>query len=300
MDGLYTFLKEGLLNKSNKTNTISLEEALVDALNQDWPNMADIYYDQTMPTWVVEIKGDTAYILRKDYDDKVVPVTCHIGSHTLNVIKNTKIKEIEAPGFILRDESNAINKLSNISLHSTDKRPVFPFRFYKTWELENVTFKSDSIMSSVDYFRLDRSLIIKKNVKLGNEVINIAKIGDTETLGYDYSAVKKFKCIIGENNPLCIQIIKWLEQKKDGVAKDEDLEKLIGDIPPSAKRYEYAIRPDSIWDIHLEILDPKYNSSQWEWNGFCINAWRNRRNNSKTYNFMDDPDIPVYKKKKIN
>lgn len=60
----------------------------------------------------------------------------------------------------------------------------------------------------------------------------------------------------------------------------------------------------SIWDIHLEILDPKYNSSQWEWNGFCINAWRNRRNNSKTYNFMDDPDIPadipVYKKKKIN
>ena len=197
-----------------------------------WPNMADIYHDQTMPTWVVEIKGDTAYIFGKDYNGKAVPVTCHIGPYTLNAIKNTKIKKIEALSFILRDKGNAVNRLSDISLHSTNKQPVFPFRFYETWELENVTFKSDSRLNSVEYFRYNRSLIIKKNVKLQNEMVNIAKIGDIETLGYDYSAVKRFKCIIPAENPLCNQIIKWLEQKKECVAKDEDLKKLIGNIPP--------------------------------------------------------------------
>ena len=200
--------------------------------------------------------------------------------------------------FILRDKGNAVSRLSDISLHSTDKHTVYPFRFYKTWELENVTFKSDSAMRSIEYFRHNRSLIIKKNVKLGNEVVNIAEMGDVETLGYDYSAVKEFKCTIPAENPLGNRIIKWLEQKKGGVAKDEDLKKLIGDIPPIAKKYEYVIQPDSILNIHLEILNPKHSSSPWKWNGFCINAWKRRGVYGEKYNFMDDPTYYYTKRTK--
>ena len=301
MKTLSVFL-EGLLNKGNKTGLIPPEEVLVDAMTKDWSNMADIYHDQTMPTWVVEIKGDTAYIFGKDYNGKVVPVTCHIGPYTLNAIKNTKIKKIEALSFILRDKGNAVSRLSDISLHSTNKQPVFPFRFYETWELENVTFKSDSNLNSVEYFRYNRSLIIKKNVKLQNEMVNIAKIGDIETLGYDYSAVKRFKCIIPAENPLCNQIIKWLGQKKEGVAKDEDLKKLIGNIPPIATSYEYVIEQDSTWNIHMKIYNDsmmKFNRDpSWDWNGLHIQAYRQRGTNGKTYSFIGDPTYQYTKRRK--
>ena len=64
MKTLSVFL-EGLLNKGNKTGLIPPEEVLVDAMTKDWPNMADIYHDQTMPTWVVEIKGGYCLYIRK-------------------------------------------------------------------------------------------------------------------------------------------------------------------------------------------------------------------------------------------
>lgn len=304
MDGLYTFLKEGLLNKSNKTGLIPPEEVLTNAMTQDWQDVLSRYQISPMPTWVVKMDNDEASVFSKGEHGNN-PVEVPIGTHVLAALKDTRIKKITAHAFTLGDwkTRNTTKELSNITLQSTNMHSaVSAFDFKGNWKLENVILKSDMGSYLGDYYGYNRSLIIKKNVKLQNRGVDIGRIGDTETLGYDYSEVERFKCSIPYKNPLSVQIIEWLDQKKEGVAKDEDLKKLIGNIPPIATSYEYVIEQDSTWNIHMKIYNDsmmKFNRDpSWDWNGLHIQAYRQRGANGKTYSLIGDSTYQYTKRRK--
>ena len=306
MKTLSVFL-EGLLNKSNKTNIIFSEDVLINAMTKDWQDVLGRYITSPMPTWMVEIDDDdNVSVFNRNGDGKNIPTTFPVGSNVLAALKTIKAKKVTAHAFALGDwkTRNTIKELNNIILHSTNPYPaVTAFNFKGNWELENVTLRSDRDAYAADYYDCDRSLIIGKNVKLENNSIDIHNMGDTETLGYDYSEVTTFKCNMPYRNPLSAQIIEWLEQKKEGVAKDEDLKKLIGDVPPIAKSYNYVIAQDSTWNIHMKIYNDsmmKFNrDTSWDWNGLHIQAYRQRGAKGQIFRFMDDPDIPVHSKHKI-
>lgn len=306
MDGLYTFLKEGLLNKSNKTGLIPPEEVLTNAMTQDWQDVLSRYQISPMPTWVVKMDNNEACVFSKGTHGNN-PVEVPIGTHVLAALKDTRIKKITAHAFTLGDwkTRNTTKELSNITLQSTNMHSAVPaFDFKGNWKLENVILKSDMGAYLGDYYGYNRSLIIGQNVKLQNKGVDIGRMGDTETLGYDYSEVERFKCSIPYKNPLSAQIIEWLEQKKEGIAKDEDLKKLIGDVPSTASLYEYKIEQDNTWNIHMKIYNGHqmryYNDTPWNWNGLYIQAYRQRGTKGQIIHFMEDPNIPVHKKKKNN
>lgn len=304
MKTLSVFL-EGLLNKSNKTGLIPPDDILANAMTQDWQDVLSRYQISTVPTWVVKMDNDEASVFSKGAHGNN-PVKVPIGTHVLAALKDTKIKKITAHAFTLGDweARNTIKELSNITLQSTNMHYAVPaFDFKGNWKLENVILKSDMRVNLVEYYGYNRSLIIGQNVKLQNKGIDIGYIGDTETLGYDYSDVERFKCKVSYKNPLSAQIIEWLEQKKEGTAKDEDLKKLIGDVPAAASSYEYIIEQDSTWNIHMKIYSGSrsgyYNSTPWDWNGLYIQAYRQRGAKGQIFNFMEDPNIPVHSKHKV-
>ena len=305
MDGLYTFLKEGLLNKNNKTGLIPPEEVLTNAMTQDWQDVLSRYQISPMPTWVVKMDNDEASVFSEGTHGNN-PVEVPIGTHVLAALKDTRIKKITAHAFTLGDwkTRNTTKELSNITLQSTNMHSaVSAFDFKGNWKLENVILKSDMGAYLGDYYGYNRSLIIGQNVKLQNRGVDIGRMGDTETLGYDYSEVERFKCSIPYKNPLSAQIIEWLEQKKEGTAKDEDLKKLIGDVPSTASSYEYKIEQDNTWNIHMKIYSGSrlgyYNSTPWNWNGLYIQAYRQRGAKGQIIRFMEDPNIPVHSKHRI-
>lgn len=306
MKKLYNYLKEGLLNKNDKSRTVSQEEVLVEAMTLDWPAVLGVYSKFDMPIWAVEIKNREASISGKNTRGEEFPVRVPIGTHVLTALKNLGIKKLVADTFALGDwkTRNTIKELSNIILHSTYSYPnTVIFNFKGNWKLENVTLKSDRDVYPTDYYGYNRSLIIGRNVKLENGGIDIHDIGDTETLCYDYSDVTKFSCTIPSENPLSTQIMDWLEQKKEGTARDEDLKKLLGDIPRTAESYEYLIKQDNTWNIHMKIYSNpifRFNmDTPWDWCGLHIQAYRQRGANGQTFHFMDNPNILVYSKHKI-